>query len=76
MNFNNSLDMFKELTQVEHLRILHFVFDNSLVLEQYTKEEECIEEYYRRFCLGPRSPLDELQIKAAIYAAYIRIIQQ
>lgn len=72
-NFENSFDLFKDLTQTEHQKILKFVTENKSLLSSYTDETECVSALFQKFNSGNNSNLMPLQIKAAIFAAYIEI---
>lgn len=71
LDFENSFDRFKDLKQQEHIKILDFVKENREVFDTFTDEIECIKELYKRCEENLSSQLSELNLKAAIYAAYI-----
>lgn len=71
--FDNSIDFFKDLSQVEHHRILKFVEENRDMLDQFYDESECIIEMYNTYKRKYNCKLDDLVIKATIFAAYIKI---
>ena len=71
--FDNSIDFFKDLSQVEHRRILEFVEGNRDMLDQFYDESECIIELYNKYKNKHNCKLDDLVIKATIFAAYIKI---
>ncbi len=71
ISFSNSFDRFKDMLQVEHIKIFSFVKNNVNLICNSTDEVECIEKLYEKFQESTNSQLDELNIKAAIYAAYI-----
>ena len=73
IHFESSFDQFKDLTQVEHQKIRSFVSENKDELKNHIKDEDCIETIYNKFKLKHNSQLSELQIKAAIFAAYIEL---
>jgi hypothetical protein len=73
LNFENSFDRFKDLRQVEHIKILSFVKENSNLMDSFTDQVECIEGLYEKFQNSISSQLSELNVKAAIYAAYIEV---
>ncbi len=73
IHFENSFDEFKDLTQTEHQKILSFVNANVNELNNFIKDEDCIKHIYDKFKSSHNSQLSELQIKAAIFAAYIEI---
>lgn len=74
--FDNSVDCFKDLTQVEHQRILKFVEINSHFLDEYFREEECVAALYSMYKDNNSYKLDELVIKATIFAACMRVRDQ
>lgn len=73
LDFVNSLDLFKDLKQAEHQKVLKFVEANRNILDSNTHEQECIKEFYSMYIAKNNSQLEELQLKAAIYAAYVQI---
>jgi len=73
LNFENSLDRFKDLTQGEHRKVFDFVSDNSNLFTQFFKDEKCIKALYNKFLNDKSSTLLEIQLKAAISAAYYLI---
>ncbi|MBD3581552.1 hypothetical protein [Flavobacterium selenitireducens] len=76
LNFENSLDRFKDLTQGEHQKILEFVNTNSDILRIHFNDEDCIEDLYNNFLKQKNTTLTETQLKAAISAAYFLIKSQ
>ena len=71
LEFVNSFDRFKDLRQVEHLKILSFVQENNNF--NLCTDEDCIQELYEKYRKNISSQLSELNIKAAIYAAFIEV---
>lgn len=71
--FDNGIDCFKDLTQVEHQRILKFVQKNKEILSEHYLEEDCIVELYNKYISGNSCKLDDLVIKATIFAAYVQV---
>ncbi|MBE6058566.1 MAG: hypothetical protein E7215_00090 [Clostridium sulfidigenes] len=71
--FDNSIDFFKDLSQVEHNKILKFVEENRNMFDQFYDESECIIELYNTYKNKYNCKLDDLVIKATIFAAYIKI---
>lgn len=72
LDFDNCFDRFKDLKQVEHLKIINFVKERN-GLHTFTDEVDCIQALYKEFHKNKSSQLSELNIKAAIYAAYIEV---
>lgn len=72
LDFENSFDRFKDLQQVEHLKILNFVRNRNDIYT-FTDEVDCIQTLYNDFQNNISSQLTELNIKAAVYAAYIEV---
>lgn len=72
LDFDNCFDRFKDLKQVEHLKILNFVEERNK-LHIFTDEVDCIQALYKEFNKNKSSQLSELNIKAAVYAAYIEV---
>lgn len=73
LEFDNSLDLFKDLTQAEHQKILNFVEANRTLLAQHTEEPDCINALHEKFNQAHRSQLTGLQVKSAIFAAYMEV---
>lgn len=71
--FDNSIDFFKDLSQVEHNRILEFVEKNMHICERFYDEAECIIELYNIYVREHNCKLEDLVIKATIFAAYIKV---
>lgn len=72
-DFINSIDRFKDKKQVEHQKIFSFVNNNKSALTNFIDEIDCIEYLYEEFLKNINSPLPQLSIKAAIFAAYIEV---
>ncbi|MDP8268083.1 MAG: hypothetical protein P9L97_05085, partial [Candidatus Tenebribacter davisii] len=72
-NFVNSFDLFKDLLQAEHQKILLFVRKNTGILTTTFTETECIEKLYEEFNKNNRTQLKPIELKAAICAAFIMI---
>lgn len=73
VQFDNSIDFFKDLSQAEHQKIFKFVEENRDMLDQFYVESECIIGLYNKFKNKHNCNLDDLVIKATIFAAYIKI---
>jgi hypothetical protein len=73
LNFENSLDKFKDLTQAEHRRILEFVETNSNIFNDYYNDIKCIRAFYSKFLKEKNTSFSDIQLIAAISAAYYLI---
>ncbi len=73
LQFDNCFDFFKDLRQVEHRKILSYVRDNRQKWVEYFNDVSCVNEIYDSFTSCNRSVLSVLDVKAAIFAAYIEI---
>jgi hypothetical protein len=71
-NFRNAFDYFKSKEQAEHLRILDFVEKNYQRHEEIT-EVDSIQKLFNAFIASTSSPLEDLALKAIIYAAYFEV---
>jgi len=70
-SIQDSFDLFKDLKQSEHRKVLKFTQKNKSLFHSSTDEVECIEELYIKFLRENTTPLSEKHLKAAIVAAYI-----
>lgn len=75
LHFDNSFDYFKDLTQVEHHKILRFVNENKPLLANCYTDEDCVEVLHSQFVRSKNTQLSELELKASIFAAYIQMVQ-
>lgn len=73
MNFENSFDLFKDLKQSEHQKILEYVYSKKNVLDECFTDAECVRKIYSDFLNEINSTLNNIQIKAAVFAAYIEL---
>jgi hypothetical protein len=73
LQFQNSLDLFKDLKQKEHQSILKYVQQNKARWFHHINEVACIEDIYNCFKAEKSSNLNEFELKAAIYAGYLEI---
>lgn len=71
LSFKNSFDLFKDSKQGEHQKILKFVKDNTDVFTTMYTEVDCIEELHKRFVKLHNTQLSDLDVKAALFAAFI-----
>ena len=69
----SSFDFFKDKTQVQHQKIKDFVFSNKSVLENYYTDIEAIYDLAERYKKEHRGSLPAIQLRAAIFAAYIEM---
>lgn len=76
LDFENSLDKFKDLRQGEHQKIIQFIENKKKIFLNYTNDVLCIKELYDLFIKERNSTLSQLQIKAAISAGYFLILTQ
>ncbi len=76
LDFENSLDEFKDLKQGEHQKIIQFIDKNKDVFLNFTNDVLCIKHLYQLFLTKCNSTLSALQIKAAISAGYFLILTQ
>ncbi len=73
VQFDNSIDLFKDLSQIEHNKILKFVEKNKDMRDRFYDEAECIIELYNIYKKDYTCKLEDLVIKATIFAAYIKV---
>ncbi|PTX21148.1 hypothetical protein C8N40_102117 [Pontibacter mucosus] len=74
LHFNNSFDLFKDYHQAEHIKILSFVRNNIQLLESCTDEVMLVEEMFKKFKSENNSQLSDIELKAAVFAACIELI--
>lgn len=73
LEFENSFDYFKDLTQAEHRKILKFTKEDcQIILDTCITDEDCVHEIYSKYKLNNNSQLSDLQLKAALFAAYVQ----
>ena len=72
LKFQNSFDLFKDMKQGEHKKILKYVQANRARWTQ-TNDVAVINAIYTAFVAGNNSNLLSLDLKAAISAAYIEL---
>ena len=73
LHFENSLDKFKDLKEMEHQKVYRFVSGMKYELSSYYKDEDCLGFLLSSFKSSNSTQLTDLQMKAAIFAAYIEI---
>jgi hypothetical protein len=76
LDFENSLENFKDLRQGEHQKIIQFIENKKSIISNYTNDVLCIKELYNMFLKEQNSALNTLQLKASIAAAYFLILMQ
>lgn len=76
LDFENSLDEFKDLKQGEHQKIIRFIENKKSVFSNFTNDVFCIKELYNLFLKEQNSTLNSLQLKASIAAGYFLILMQ
>ena len=74
--FENSFDLFKDLEQTEHQKIFNFLKKQMNVFDMYITDKECIEAFYNKYNTEFNSQLSDIDIKAAIFAAYLELREQ
>lgn len=76
LDFENSLDEFKDLKQGEHQKILRFIESKKSIFSNFTNDVLCIKELYSLFKNEQNSTLNSVQLKASIAAGYFLILMQ
>jgi len=76
LNFENSLDKFKDLKQGEHQKIIRFVEDKKKIFANFTSDINCIGKLYTLYLEEHSSNLNPLQLKASISAGYFLMLLQ
>lgn len=76
LDFENSLDEFKDLKQGEHQKIIRFIESKKSIFTTFTSDVLCIKELYNVFIKEQNSTLNQLQLKASISAGYFLILMQ
>jgi hypothetical protein len=73
LQFQNSLDLFKDLKQKSHRNVRKYVFDNKARWVSHTDDVTCLGDIYTKFSAERSSNLSDIDLKAAIYAAYVEL---
>lgn len=73
LQFQNSIDFFKDKKQSAHSKILKFAKANIAKWLAHTDEADCIEDMFTTFKSKTSTTLNDLDLKAAICAAYVEI---
>jgi hypothetical protein len=76
LNFENSLDEFKDLRQGEHQKIIRFIESKKSIFSNFTNDILCIKELYSLFIKEQNSTLNSIQLKASMAAGYFLILNQ
>lgn len=76
LDFENSLDEFKDLKQGEHQKIIRFIENKKSIFSNFTNDVLCIKELYSLFLIEQNSTLNSLQLKASMSAGYYLILMQ
>lgn len=76
LDFENSLDEFKDLKQGEHQKIIRFIEKKKSIFSNFTNDVLCIKELYNLFLKEQNSTLNSLQLKASMAAGYFLILMQ
>jgi L-rhamnose mutarotase len=71
-SFNNSFDLFKDLNQVEHIKIYKFV-ENEVPNLHFYHEYEGLKILLENFIDKENTTLTPIQLKATIYAAFVEL---
>lgn len=71
IQLSNCFDYFKDITQLEHQKILKFIKAQVNIIHEYYDEASYIEHLYTNFKASHNSQLAETEIKFAIIAAYV-----
>lgn len=73
LHYENSFDKFKDINEREHQKIYDYIQKNQKIFKTHTTDRACIKSFLSSFQKEKSSTLLELQLKAAIAAAYIEI---
>ncbi|WP_323591079.1 dsDNA nuclease domain-containing protein [Aliarcobacter butzleri] len=71
-SFNNSFDLFKDLKQVEHIKIYKFV-ENEVPNLHFFHDYEGLQILLENFIDKENTTLTPIQLKATIYAAFVEL---
>jgi len=70
LHFENSFDLFKDLKEIQHQKIFNFVKGKIPEFNKFYKVEDCLGYLLSSFKESNSTQLSDLQMKAAIFAAY------
>ncbi|MCT4138261.1 DUF4297 domain-containing protein [Elizabethkingia anophelis] len=76
LDFENSLDHFKDKKQGEHQKIIKYIESKKPTFVSYTNDVNCIKYLHDDFLKYNSSLLSPTQLKAAIAAGYYQILLQ
>ncbi len=76
LDFENSLDEFKDLRQGEHQKIIRFIENKKNIFSNFTNDVACIKELHKLFLIEHNTTLSQLQLKASMSAGYFLILMQ
>jgi len=76
LDFENSLDEFKDLRQGEHQKIIRFIEKKKSLFSNFTNDVACIKELHKLFLIEHNTTLNQLQLKASMSAGYFLILMQ
>lgn len=76
LEFENSLDQFKDLKQGEHQKIIRFIESKKSIFYNFTNEVLCIKELYNLFLEEQNTTFSSLQLKSSMSAGYFLILNQ
>jgi len=76
LDFENSLDEFKDLRQGEHQKIIRFIENKKSIFTNFTNDVLCIKELHNLFLKEQNTTLNAHQLKASIAAGYFLILMQ
>lgn len=76
LDFENSLEEFKDLKQGEHQKIIRFIESKKSIFNSFISDVLCIKELFNMFLKEYNSTLNHRQLKASISAGYFLILMQ
>lgn len=71
-SFKTSFDFFKDLNQVEHIKIYKFVKEQILKLHCFN-EYDCLQIILENFIDTEQTTLTQVQLKATVFAAFVEL---
>lgn len=74
--FINSIEYFKDLKQAEHQKIFNFVKDYLPYTKSCYTDEDCMKATLNEFYKTKNTQLNNIEIKAAIFAACIQVLEK
>ena len=73
LNYENSFDLFKDLNESEHRKILLFVEDSKHIFGEHINQMDCMRAFFEEFERTKSTTYQPLQLKAVLAAAYLEI---